>query len=370
MVKRARGIGALVVCLATVVVLSAAVLLARVYSAGGGSSAFSVEANLPLVVTAAAMLVVFLLLMVSCWYLVRRVMDADRTAGEMARLAEVACKTDHAVFFTDAEGNIGWINEAFTKVSGHTINDARGKLAVGLLLGTLQNLNVTQKFREGISGQRPFLVEMLCSNRLGHRYWLSVSMTPLFDSQQAITGYIGLGSDITARRRAEDEVARIGKRSELLLNAAGDGILGIDIQGAITFVNSAGARLTGWPAAELIGKPVSTVLHQLRLQRSAATQDDLFTGAAFIDGTVSIGDADEFKVRDGTAFPVEYTSTPVHEGTNLIGSVVVFRDITDRHESDLLRTCQARQAALRAGVAVWLTNGDSLREFLHCADRR
>lgn len=262
--------------------------------------------------------------------------------------------------------NIGWLNEGFTKASGHTMTDARGKNAVGLLLGTLQNLNITQKFREGISSQRPFVVEMLCSNRRGHRYWLSVTMTPLFDAQQTVSGYIGLGSDITSRRRAEDEVAKIGKRSELLLNAAGDGILGIDVQGAITFVNSAGARLTGWLPAELIGKPISTILHQLRLQRSAVAQDDLFTGAAFIDGTVAIGDADEFKARDGTSFPVDYTSTPVHEGTNLIGSVVVFRDVTDRCETDALRTRQARQSALRADVAFGLTNGDSLRDFLHC----
>jgi len=277
----------------------------------------------------------------------------------------VTNKTDHAVFLTSSEGIIEWVNEGFTRVSGHSPGDARAKQPSALLLGTLQNLNVAQKFRDGMASQRMFTVEMLCSHRRGHRYWLSVSMTPVFSEQQVLTGFIGVGMDITARRRAEDEVARIGKRSELLLNAAGDGIFGLDIQGAITFVNNAAARLTGWPAGELIGKPVSTILQQIRIHRTTATQDDLFTGAAFIDGTVQIGDTDEFKARDGTAFPVEYTSTPVVEGSNLIGSVVVFRDVTDRRESEALRTKQARQAALRTDVAFGLTNGDSLRDFLH-----
>ncbi len=366
LVKRARRVGALVVFLAAAVVLAAVFLVARDHSASVVAGTFDFETNLPLTVTVGAMVVVFFLLLWVSWFLTRKLTAADGEAAELWRLADVARKTDHAVFFTDAEGNIGWLNEGFTNASGHTMTDARGKNAVGLLLGTLQNLNITQKFREGISSQRPFVVEMLCSNRRGHRYWLSVTMTPLFDAQQTVSGYIGLGSDITSRRRAEDEVAKIGKRSELLLNAAGDGILGIDVQGAITFVNSAGARLTGWLPAELIGKPISTILHQLRLQRSAVAQDDLFTGAAFIDGTVLIGDADEFKARDGTSFPVDYTSTPVHEGTNLIGSVVVFRDVTDRCETDALRTRQARQSALRADVAFGLTNGDSLRDFLHC----
>ena len=162
-------------------------------------------------------------------------------------------------------------------------------------------------------------------------------------------------------------MARIARRSELFLNAAGDGIFGLDLQGAITFVNTAAARLTGWPVPDLIGKPVSTLLHQLRVQRSAATQDELFTGAAFIDGTVQIGESDEFKTKEGVPFPVDYTSTPVHEGSSLIGSVVVFRDITHRRESENLRSRQARQAALRADVAFGLTNGDNLRNVLQRA---
>src|SRR5262249_11008129 len=160
-----------------------------------------------------------------------------------------------------------------------------------------------------------FTVEMLCAHRRGHRYWMSLNLTPVFNEQKMLVNFVGVGSDITARKRAEEEVARIGRRSELFLNAAGDGIFGLDLQGAITFVNTAAARLTGWSAPDLIGKPVSTLLHQLRVQRSAAAQDELFTGAAFIDGTVQIGDTDEFKTRDGKLFPVEYMSTPVHEGS-------------------------------------------------------
>jgi PAS domain S-box-containing protein len=365
--RRARSVGVVVMLCASASVLVATFLLASDHSSAVIAGTFSVRENLSLTAAAGSMLFVFLCLLGVFGYLLRHLFVAERRSEELALLAQVAGRTDHAVFFTDSEGCINWVNEGFIKMTGHALTDARGKQSATLFLGTLQNLNVVQKFREGLASQKPFVVEMLCSHRRGHRYWMSVNMTPLFDGHQTLTGFVGVGSDITARRRAEDEVAKIGKRSELLLNAAGDGILGIDVQGAITFVNSAAARLTGWPAAELIGKPVSSILHQLRLQRTAAPQDDLFTGAAFIDGTVSIGDADEFKARDGTAFPVEYTSTPVHEGTILIGSVVVFRDITDRCETDALRTRQARQSALRADVAFGLTNGDSLRDFLHCA---
>jgi len=363
----ARVVAIAAVCVGAAIAVGAGFLGAPGLASLDGLEALALEANRPLTATVGGLLSLFLLLLGTTIYLLGRVTTIRDEKAVVARLALVAAKTDQAVFLANTEGIIEWINEGFTRMSGHLPGDAVAKQPATLLLGTLQNLNVTQKFREGLASQRIFTIEMLCSHRKGHRYWLSLNMTPVFDAQQQLTGFIGVGLDITARKRAEDEVARIGRRSELLLNSAGDGIFGIDIQGAISFINSAAARLTGWPAGELIGKPVSTILHQIRINRSAPSPDDLFTGAAFIDGTVQIGDADEFKARDGRTFPVEYTSTQVHEGENLLGSVIVFRDVTDRRESEYLRNRQARQAALRADVAFGLTNGDSLRDFLQRA---
>lgn len=363
-VENTRTAGLAVVSLAALVVLpGSALAVFSIVSAPAGS----LLNHLPLLANVGVVVLIFCLLLGVVRSFSRRFELLQQANSHLHKLALVTDKTDNAVFLANAEGRVEWVNEAFTRLSGHLPEDATGKLPGTLLLGTLQNVNVTQKIREGIKEQKPFNVEMLCSNRRGHRYWLSLSMTPIFDDERTFVNFVGIGIDITARKRAEEEVARIGRRSELLLNAAGDGIFGLDLEGAITFVNNAGGRLTGWPAGELVGKPVSTILHQLRVSRSADTGDDLFTGAAFIDGTVQIGDADEFKAKDGTSFPVEYTSTPVHEGTNLLGSVVVFRDITDRCESENLRMRQARQSALRADVAFGLTNGDNLRHFLYRA---
>ena len=109
LVKRARRVGALVVFLAAAVVLAAAFLVARDHSASVVAGTFDVGANLPLTAAAGAMFVVFFLLLGASWFLVRSLAAADVAAVEISRLADVARKTDHAVFFTDAEGNIGWV---------------------------------------------------------------------------------------------------------------------------------------------------------------------------------------------------------------------------------------------------------------------
>lgn len=351
--------------LATVLVTVSIGLAA--YSFGGASTQPGLSdlgQFLPLATNAGCLLVVFALFGGLTWRLLResRAMRADH--DELSRLALVAAKTDNAAFITNPDGNIQWVNDGFVRLTGHAANEALGKPPAPLLLGQLQNIKVSQRIRDGITHRRIFTVEMLCSNRRGHRFWMSLNMTPVVDDRGHVQHFIGIGSDITARRKAEEEVAKVGKRSELLLNAAADGILGFDLQGSITFINAAATRMTGFEADDLIGQPLSSILRQLRVSRGNSLQDELFAGAAFIDGSVQIGDSDEFRRKDGTGFPVEYSSTPVYEGTNLIGSVVVFRDVTARAQAEAMRTRQMRQAALRADVAFALAGGDSLRAFL------
>jgi two-component system, cell cycle sensor histidine kinase and response regulator CckA len=366
-VGSARTGSLLTLLVAAGVVVFALNLAFKALTSNAGWSKFTFGQDLPLLANVIGLFTVFTLFAGWTWFLLSRIRTLRARNAALNRFALVMNKTDNAVLLATADGIIEWVNDGFVRLSGCLLKDAVGKQPGSLLLGGLQNVAVTQKIRDGLKERKVFAVEMLCSHRRGHRYWLSLTMTPVFDDQRVLVNFIGVGVDVTARKRAEEEVSRLGRRSELLLNAAGDGIFGLDIQGAITFINTAGARLTGWAAADLAGKPVSTILHQLGIHRSPGTQDDLFTGAAFIDGTVLIGDTDEFKAKDGTTFPVEYTSTPVHEGNNLIGSVVVFRDVTDRRESESLRARQSRQSALRADVAFGLTHGDNLRQFLQRA---
>ena len=301
------------------------------------------------------------------WSTWRNERSFRKNHAELSRLALVANKTENAVLITGADGLIQWVNEGFSRITGQLAEEALGKPPGALLTGPLQNVQAIQKIRDAINNQNPLTIEMLCAHKRGHRYWLSLNLTPVLDEAKQPTHFVGVASDITGRKRAEEELSRLNHRNELLLSAAGDGIFGLDVQGAITFANPAAAQLTGWKVAELIGQPVSVLLYQLRVNQIGGCQDELFTGAAFIDGVVQIGDTDEFKRKDGNPFPVEYTSTPMREDSTLTGSVVVFRDVSDRRQGEILRTRQSRQFALRADVAFGLTNGDTLRVFLQRA---
>lgn len=99
--------------------------------------------------------------------------------------------------------------------------------------------------------------------KLSFRNGEAAPETPVFLGAMALLGLFGLGTVISklweSSKRAVQEAADAHDRSELILAAAGEGIYGLDLQGRITFINSAAARMIGRPAEELTGKPAREV---------------------------------------------------------------------------------------------------------------
>ncbi len=122
--------------------------------------------------------------------------------------------------------------------------------------------------------------------------------------------------------------------NQLILRAAGEGIYGVNADGKTTFVNPAAARMLGWNAEELVGHDMHSIVHHTRPDGSHYPEHDCPIYAAFRDGAVHQVDTEVFWRKDGTSFWVEYTSTPIHEHGQVVGAVIVFRDITQRREAD------------------------------------
>jgi PAS domain S-box-containing protein len=110
------------------------------------------------------------------------------------------------------------------------------------------------------------------------------------------------------------ELQRLQREYELILNAAGEGICGLDSEGMVTFVNPAAARLTGWSVEELVGK----------------TERDFFGEHSAAPEKAS-GER-MLRRKDGSSLPVEFIRTQIEEGSGFTGTVLVFKDIAKRKE--------------------------------------
>jgi PAS domain S-box-containing protein len=132
----------------------------------------------------------------------------------------------------------------------------------------------------------------------------------------------------SARRRSEE----LRSRNQSILNAAGDGIYGLDAEGRTTFVNPAAAWMTDHAVEELLGRRWQELVHHSRPDGSPYPVGECPAFEAVGSGTFHRSDHDVYWRKDGTSFPVEYTSTPLLERGEVKGAVVVFKDITERRE--------------------------------------
>lgn len=136
------------------------------------------------------------------------------------------------------------------------------------------------------------------------------------------------------RAQVVASIKRIQIQAELLarniLRAAGEGIIGLDLNGKHTFVNPAAAKMLGYTEEELIGKESHPIWHHSKPDGTPYPQEDCPIHGALRDGKTLHSDNEFFWKKNGSCFPIEFTSTPVFDDGSLTGIVLTFLDITER----------------------------------------
>jgi PAS domain S-box-containing protein len=116
----------------------------------------------------------------------------------------------------------------------------------------------------------------------------------------------------------------------LLLASTGEGVFGIDLDGLCVFINHAGARMIGFEPDELLGCNMHDLTHHSHADGAHYPVEDCPIFKAFLEGLPCRIDTEVFWRRDGSGFPVEYSSHPIIDGGEVRGAVVTFVDITER----------------------------------------
>ncbi len=160
-------------------------------------------------------------------------------------------------------------------------------------------------------------------------YWLVASLVFLVFMAFMTTWIARLNREL---KKAKQYLER---QYELILNSVGDGICGVDMHGDATFVNQAVEQITGWNEDDLIGKNQHELLHHTRADGRSHPAEECPVYATYLDSVPRFVSDDIFWKKDGGSIPVEYSSTPIkdHQGQT-VGSVVVFRDISERKQAE------------------------------------
>ena len=258
----------------------------------------------------------------------------EQTRAKLAELSAIVESSDDAIIGKTLDGVITSWNNGAVRLYGYTAAEAIGHHASFLYAaGQKDEIDtVLRQVREG----RP--VERLETRRLrkdGTIVHVSVTFSPILDSSNAIVGISGISRDITQLVKARQEIAEREERIRLLLDSTAEAIYGIDLSGVCTFCNTACARLLGYSApSELIGKQMHPLIHHTRPDGTphAAEQSPIFETLRTREGTHV--DNEVLWRADGTSFPAEYWSHPIFRGSEVIGAVVTFLDVTERRKAE------------------------------------
>lgn len=161
------------------------------------------------------------------------------------------------------------------------------------------------------------------------------SLTPLpAGVVERLTGFIEQLTAILQRKKTEEALARMSHENELILNTMAEGILGLDLLGRHTFVNPTAARMLGYTISELLGQPAHTLWHHHHADGTLYPEEECPIYQTLEQGVVHSVDDDVFWRKDGSIIPVAYTSAPLIEDGEIIGTVVAFRDISAQKEAE------------------------------------
>ena len=166
--------------------------------------------------------------------------------------------------------------------------------------------------------------------------------------------------DVSERERAEGDLRQAEELVRLLLNSTGEGIYGIDLEGACTFANPACLKLLGIQGdGELLGRNMHVLVHHTRANGAPYPVEECRIYRAFRECEGTHVDDEVMWCADGSSFPAEYWSYPVEREGELVGCVVTFVDVSERKraEEDLRQAEKlAALGKLSAGLAHELNN--------------
>ena len=283
-----------------------------------------------------------------------RVIADDFEVQYRAMLLRERTLNQHAIVSaTDVHGTITYVNDLFCEINGMAPHQLLGKNHRIIASGIHPRAFYTGMW-EAISQGHTWHGE-ICNRSpvTGQAYWVAATIVPFLDANGLPKEYISVRTDITERKKIEQEWAHERHSLESITANLGKGVMVLDREERCTFLNPEAERLLGWTLAQLKGQP----LHgQMYFCAGQAEGDD--APACPVCLCYALQECVSFDMQDDLvlvhkergSFPAAMTVSPLFEDGVLTGCIAVFHDITQhkRHEAELR---QAKEQAEQASQA-------------------
>ena len=246
------------------------------------------------------------------------------------RLSQVAQQIPISVIITDKEGNIEFVNEALTRLSGYSSEEVLGQTPRMFKSGESPD-TYYKVLWETISQGKEWRGVFHNKKKSGELYWESVLIFPLKDINGKVSNFIGLKEDITEKKQLESTLIDHERLIRSVVNNLKDGLIISNTDGNIQLFNKGAEEIFGYRAKEVMDKPVSILMDQSN-KKKHDTGFARFKEKGTISPINTMAEVEGLK-KDGTPVPIELTLTQMEQRGELL-VIGLVRDITERKEAE------------------------------------
>ncbi len=132
--------------------------------------------------------------------------ERKRAQQEMTRLSRIASQTDNAVILTNVNGEIEWVNKAFSDISGFSLEEVLGKRPGQFLQGELSDKAAIERISQAIYDQQPFEETLINYRKDGSPYWINIRCNPVNNEQGKVIGFMAFSNDVSEQKETEDKL--------------------------------------------------------------------------------------------------------------------------------------------------------------------
>jgi PAS domain S-box-containing protein len=278
----------------------------------------------------------------------------DEASMALRKLRGVLAGVGEGITMLDASGKLIYANEGAAKMNGFSRVDEMLRTPVANITGRFEMFREdgtpmpNEELPSRIVLRRGGMASAIMRFRVrdtGAEHWAAVTANAVLDSAGAVQFVVTVFDDITEKRRHEHELQLSREWFETALTSIGDAVITTDRNGIVTFLNPIAVRLTGWPIDAARGRRLEEVFRivneETRQPSSSPVERVLRDG-----NVVGLANHTILMQRDGGEVAIDDSAAPIKTATgDLVGVVLVFRDVSAKRRRDARETFLARASA-------------------------
>jgi len=269
-------------------------------------------------------------------YATERKRTIEKIRQSEKKYRDLADSLPQTIFETDKNGVLKFVNKAALAHFEYTPEDFEKGLNVFQMIHPGERERAMRKFSAMVtnSANPDPSNEYVAVKKNAAPFDVSIHSTPIINQDGQIEGVRGIIIDITARKRAEEQLAAEKERLAVTLRSIGDGVIVTDTNALVTLINPVAEKLTGYSQGDCAGRGIDEIFRIINESTGEKCENPVRKVLSKKD-IVELADNTLLIAKNGARKTIADSGAPIFDGSgNIVGVVIVFRDVTEKKRTE------------------------------------